>query len=90
MNHWALCMYLLAISFAYIVHEMDGDSLLTLIGVTPGPDCLKDLVPKIGTRLKVYRCIKACYDEEISQVSYHKGYKYFLDYMKNIIYHLIL
>ena len=54
--------------FVNIEHEMDGESLVTLIGIMPGPDCLKDLIPKIGIRLKVYRCIK-CYDEETSKVS---------------------
>ena len=48
---------------------MDGESLVTLIGIMPGPDCLKDLIPKIGGRLKVYRSIKACYDEETNKVS---------------------
>ena len=43
---------------------MDGESLVTLIGIMPGPDCLKDLILKICIRLKVYRSIKACYDEE--------------------------
>lgn len=55
--------------FVNIEHEMDGESLVTLIGIMPGPDCLKDLIPKIGIRLKVYRCIKSCYDEETSKVS---------------------
>ena len=31
---------------------MDGESLVTLIGIVPGPDCLKDLIPKIGLRQK--------------------------------------
>ena len=58
--------------FLNIEHEMDGESLMTLISVTPGPDCLKDLIPKIGIRLKVYRSIKGCYDEEVNKVSFHK------------------
>ena len=33
---------------------MDGDALVTLFGLVPGPDCLKDLVPKVGLRLKLY------------------------------------
>ena len=49
-------------------NEMDGDALSTLIGITPGPDCLKDLVPKVGVRLKVYQCIKAIYNKELSIV----------------------
>lgn len=43
---------------------MDGEALLTLIGLTPGPDCLKDLVKKVGLRLKVYKAIKVLYDTE--------------------------
>jgi len=48
---------------------MDGESLVTLIGIVPWPDCLKDLIPKIGLRLKVYHSIKASYDEETNKVS---------------------
>ena len=47
---------------------MDEDSLCTLIGIIPGPDCLKDLVPKVGVRLKVYQCIKAIYNKELTIV----------------------
>ena len=43
-------------------NDVDGDTLLTLVGLTPGPDCLKELIPKIGTRIRVYKIIKACYD----------------------------
>lgn len=45
-------------------NAMDGEALLTLIGLTPGPDCLKDLVKKVGLRLKVYKAIKVLYDTE--------------------------
>ena len=27
---------------------------MTLIGLTPGPDSLKELIPKIGTRIKTH------------------------------------
>lgn len=43
---------------------MDGEALATLIGLTPGPDCLKDLVKKVGWRLKVYKAIKELYEGE--------------------------
>ena len=43
-------------------NDVDGDTLLTLVGLTPGPDCLKELIPKIGTRIRVCKIIKACYD----------------------------
>ena len=26
--------------------------------VTPGPDCIRDVVPKVGVRMKVYQAIK--------------------------------
>ena len=45
---------------------MDGEALVTLIGVTPGPDCLKELVVKVGQRLKLYKEIKSLYEEKVS------------------------
>jgi len=32
---------------------MDGEALETLFGASIGPDCLKELIPKLGVRLKV-------------------------------------
>lgn len=43
---------------------MDGESLITLIGSKPGPDSLKDLVGKVGLRMKLYKAIKSLYDKE--------------------------
>ena len=37
---------------------MDGESLEALLGTTQGPDCLKELIPKVGIRLKVYQRIR--------------------------------
>ena len=48
---------------------MDGDSLATLFGTIPGPDSLKELVAKVGLRMKVYKMIKALYNEESLSVS---------------------
>ena len=56
--------------FVILENAMDGEALLTLIGLTPGPDCLKDLVKKVGLRLKVYKAIKVLYDTE--NVSYYQ------------------
>ena len=56
------------IPYTFLENEMDGDSLCTLIGIIPGPDCLKDLVPKVGVRLKVYQCIKAICNKELTIV----------------------
>ena len=51
-------------SFLNIVNEVDGDALVTLMGTTSGPDCLKELVPKVGIRMKVYKLIKCFCDTE--------------------------
>ena len=66
--HWYVfgypCLWLI-----YLENEMDGDALVTLIGVTPGPDCLKNLISKVEIRMKVYQHIKALYAS--SPVSQH-------------------
>ena len=33
---------------------MDGEAIAVALGSCPGPDCVKEVVPKVGTRLKVY------------------------------------
>lgn len=43
---------------------MDGDALATLLSLTPDPDSLKELVSKVGLRIKVYKVIKSLYDKE--------------------------
>ena len=47
---------------------MDGEALATLIGLIPGPDNLKELVSKVGVRLKLYRCFKSLYDKPNTEV----------------------
>lgn len=49
---WALFRNLLIV-YLYLDNEVDGDSLMTLVGMTPEPDCLKELVLKIGIRMKI-------------------------------------
>lgn len=49
-----------------VENDMDGEALVTLIGVTPVPDCFKELVVKVGQRLKLYKEIKALYEEKVS------------------------
>lgn len=46
-----------SVTFA-VENDMDGEFLDTLLGVTQGPDCLKELVGKLGVRLKLYQKIK--------------------------------
>ena len=44
---------------------MDGEALVTFIGFIPGPDCLKELISKVGLRMKFYKLIKSLYNGEI-------------------------
>lgn len=37
---------------------MDGDAIVAAFASTPGPDCLRDVLPKVGQRMKVYMTIK--------------------------------
>ena len=47
-----------------IENEVDGDALTTLLRTIPGPDCLKELVPKVGIRIKAYAMIKRYCDAD--------------------------
>lgn len=38
---------------------MDGEALVAAFGVHPGPDCLKDVLPRFGQRVKVYNVVKS-------------------------------
>lgn len=49
---------------AFAENDMDGEAVATIIGLTSGPDCLKDLIKKVGWRLKVYKAIKEQYEKE--------------------------
>ena len=42
---------------------MDGEAVSTAFATVPGPDCIREVVPKLGYRLKVYRCLKALLEE---------------------------
>ena len=48
--------------------DMDGDAISAGLASCPGPDWLKEVVPKVGVRLKVHSALKALYHE--TQVSY--------------------
>ena len=43
---------------------MDGETLVSLIGLTHCPDSLNNLVKKVACRLNVYKAIKLLYDTE--------------------------
>lgn len=50
---------------------MDGEAISAAFASSPGPDCLRDVVPKLGHRLKVYAALKSVFEE--CQVSRHNG-----------------
>ena len=46
---------------------MDGEAVLDAFGCEVGPDCLKDVLPKYGQRIKVYHAIKLAMGTTILQ-----------------------
>ena len=60
-----LILFLHAGAIGVVENEMDGEAVGTLLAAVQGPDCLRDLIPKLGVRLKVYQRIKMFYDQEV-------------------------
>lgn len=48
---WSTC-------FLIVDQDMDGEAVTAALATTPGPDCLKDVLPKLGQRLKVYKAFQ--------------------------------
>ena len=42
---------------------MDGEATAAAFATCVGPDCLKDVIPKLGSRLKVYNALKLVIDQ---------------------------
>lgn len=63
---------------------MDGMAIIQTINSSSGPDCLKDVVQKFGSRVKVYTAIKN-YLEEGKQVILLKCVYYYF-YCKCVFY----
>ena len=55
--HWDACVCS-AMCCNVVAQEMDGEALFGAVGCQVGPDCLKDILPKFGQRIKVYRAIR--------------------------------
>ena len=54
---------------------MDGEATVSVFATCSGPDCLKEAVSKLGSRLKVYNAIKVAINEGYQQkVHLHFGY----------------
>lgn len=45
--------------------ELDGDAIVLGLASDPGPSWLKDIIPKMGVRLKVHSVLRSLY---LSQV----------------------
>ena len=52
--------------FGFLDQEMDGEAISVAFAACPGPDCLRDVLPKLGQRLKVYKELKACLEASAS------------------------
>lgn len=48
-----------------IDQAMDGEAIYQALGTSTGPDCLKDVLPKFGERLKVYNALKFAIGKEM-------------------------
>ena len=54
---------------------MDGEAILAAFAVCPGPDCLKEVLVKVGTRLKVYNALKVlCEQSQVSFIFFYNRY----------------
>jgi len=63
MQGWLYDIIIAAISD----QDMDGEAICVALASTPGPDSLRDVIPKLGLRLKVYQVIKAALDKQYSE-----------------------
>lgn len=46
---------------------MDGEATVAAFATCPGPDCIKEVVPKYGYRVKVYNAIRAALNDNYQQ-----------------------
>lgn len=44
---------------------MDGLAIIQAFGTISGPDCSKDIISKLGVRLKVYTAIKTYLEKNL-------------------------
>lgn len=50
---------------------MDGEAIAEAFATCSGPDCLKDILPKFGQRVKVYNAIKLSLGVEMASEVIH-------------------
>lgn len=44
---------------------MDGEAVAAAFATSPGADCLKEIVPRLGVRLKVYNALRKELEKEV-------------------------
>ena len=55
-------------SFLYLTdQDMDGEAIIQCFSSGCGPDCLRDVIPTLGKRIKVYTAIK----KQLEVISYN-------------------
>ena len=54
----------------HIFAKYPTETLSSLLAAEQGLDCLKDIVPKLGVRVKVYKRIKMFYEHEVCSVHF--------------------
>lgn len=47
---------------------MDGEAIIDAFGATPGHDCLKEVLPRFGQRIKVYKALKKAIADSLHEV----------------------
>ena len=50
---------------------MDGEATAAAFATCSGPDCLKDVIPKLGARLKVYNALKLVLNKQKVLAYFH-------------------
>ena len=49
-----------------VEQEMDGKAIQQAYGTCSGPDCMRDVLPKYGKRVKVYHFIKKAIESTLT------------------------
>ena len=47
---------------------MDGEAIVAAFGANAGHECLKEVLPKFGQRIKVYNSLKRALGETLQEV----------------------
>ena len=53
---------------APVEHYMDGEAIVEAFGATPGHNCLKEVLPRFGQRIKVYKALKKTIADTMNEV----------------------